>query len=45
MILNNARLGGMVQYFSIQFVEKKWIAWFYEELSTADPIFDEGIKK
>lgn len=36
MLSNNARLGAMVQYFSIQQVVEKqrtyWIAWYYEDV-------------
>lgn len=36
MLLNNARLGSQVNYFSIQQVTDKarayWIAWYYEDV-------------
>lgn len=32
MFKTNIRLGGFIHYFSIQFVDGKWIAWFHEDL-------------
>jgi hypothetical protein len=36
MILKNAKLGGMVEYFNIQYAEingkKMWVAWYYETI-------------
>lgn len=38
MLSNNARLGAMVQYFSIQQVTDRnksyWIAWYYEDIQS-----------
>jgi len=43
MLLNNARLHSMVHYFDIQQADlggkKYWIAWYFEEPQSNDPIF------
>lgn len=38
MLQTNARLGGFVQYFDIQKVDGKWIAWFFRDLGTFDTV-------
>jgi len=38
MLLNNIKRGMFIKYFDVQFVNGKWIAWFY---SDAD---NEGLK-
>lgn len=32
MLDNNIKLKGRAQYFSVQFANGKWFAWFYEDL-------------
>jgi len=32
MLLNNTKHSKTFQYFSIQFVEKEWFAWFYLDM-------------
>jgi hypothetical protein len=38
MLQTNARLGGFVQYFAIQKVDGKWIAWFFRDLGQFDSV-------
>lgn len=39
MLLNNAKLGGLVQYFDIQqTLDGKWIAWYYAEIQSDDDL-------
>lgn len=35
MLMNNARMGAWVEYFDIQKQDGQWIAWFYEDLTSA----------
>ena len=34
MLENNARKGTTFQYFSIQYANKKWVAWYYDKVTT-----------
>lgn len=39
MLINNAKLGGLVQYFDIQqTLDGKWIAWYFAEIRSDDEL-------
>lgn len=38
MLRNNAKLGGFVTYFDIQFVGQSWFAWYYLEIKSAEDL-------
>jgi hypothetical protein len=36
MLLNNVKRGSFFPYFDIQFVNGKWIAWFFETVNNSE---------
>lgn len=36
MLLNNARKAMFFHYFNIQFVNGKWYAWYFDEITSQD---------
>lgn len=38
MLRNNAKHGMFFHYFDIQFVNGKWIAWFFQRIENADEL-------
>lgn len=40
-LLNNGKYGMQFHYFSIQFTQGKWYAWFMRDLSQTDFVTDE----
>lgn len=44
MLMNNIKLGTEFNYFDLQFVNKKWVAWYYQKvelLQEDNPVKEE----